>query len=103
MIFGGTLTPFKGTLYSSKEGEAKRQAVNESIRTSGAHDAVIDFDAVVRDSSIEQPPTVSTGLSARKLAPPERRGVSRHGGGRRPYPVPKRPAAEISGGRDPRA
>ena len=51
MIFGGTLTPFKGTLYSSKEGEAKRQAVNESIRTSGAHDAVIDFDAVVRDSS----------------------------------------------------
>jgi lysophospholipase L1-like esterase len=51
-IYGGTLTPFEGTAfpgYYSLEGEAKRQAVNRWIRTSGAYDAVIDFDAAVRD------------------------------------------------------
>ena len=31
------------------ENEAKRQAVNRWIRTSGAFDGVIDFDAAVRD------------------------------------------------------
>ena len=51
MIYGWTLTPFEGALYSSEEDEAKRQAVNAWIRTSGTYDAVIDFDAAVRDSS----------------------------------------------------
>ena len=51
MIYGWTLTPFEGALYSSEEDEAKRQAVNAWIRTSGTYDAVIDFVAVVRDSS----------------------------------------------------
>jgi len=31
------------------ENEAKRQAVNRWIRTSGAFDGVVDFDAAVRD------------------------------------------------------
>jgi lysophospholipase L1-like esterase len=48
-IYGGTLTPFQGAFYSSTAGEAKREAVNQWIRTSGAFDAVIDFDKVVRD------------------------------------------------------
>ena len=48
-IYGGTLTPFKGAFYWTEAGEAKRQALNAWIRTSGAYDAVIDFDAVVRD------------------------------------------------------
>ena len=51
-IFGGTLTPYKGTIFSgyyNDVGEANREAVNEWIRTSGAFDAVIDFEAVVRD------------------------------------------------------
>ena len=48
-IFGATLTPFKGAGYYSARGEAKREAVNQWIRTSGAFDGVIDFDAVVRD------------------------------------------------------
>jgi lysophospholipase L1-like esterase len=51
-IIGGTLTPFEGTTfpgYYTPEGEAKRQAVNHWIRTSGAFDAVIDFDKVIRD------------------------------------------------------
>jgi lysophospholipase L1-like esterase len=48
-IFGGTLLPFEGAAYFNPEGEAKRQAVNEWIRTSKVYDAVIDFDAAVRD------------------------------------------------------
>lgn len=48
-IFGATLTPFGGFLLSSPEKEGKRQAVNHWIRTSGEYDAVIDFDAVLRD------------------------------------------------------
>jgi len=52
LIYGGTLTPFEGTTfpgYYTPAGEAKREAVNQWIRTSGAYDAVIDFDAAVRD------------------------------------------------------
>jgi lysophospholipase L1-like esterase len=48
-IFGATLTPFEGANYYSPEKEVKRKAVNEWIRTSKAYDAVIDFDAAVRD------------------------------------------------------
>jgi lysophospholipase L1-like esterase len=48
-IFGATLTPFEGANYWTPEGEAKRQALNEWIRTSQAYDAVFDFDAAVRD------------------------------------------------------
>ena len=50
-IYGGTLTPFEGALYFTEAGEAKRQAVNEWIRNGGEYDAVIDFDAVLRDSA----------------------------------------------------
>jgi lysophospholipase L1-like esterase len=48
-VYGGTLLPFTGAMYASEEKEAIRQAVNRWIRSSGAFDAVIDFDAVVRD------------------------------------------------------
>ncbi len=48
-IFGATLTPFEGAAYFTSVGEAKRQAVNRWIRTSGAYDGVIDFEAAVRD------------------------------------------------------
>jgi lysophospholipase L1-like esterase len=50
-IYGATLTPYEGAAYFSTEGEAKRKALNQWIRTSGAYDAVIDFDMVVRDAS----------------------------------------------------
>ena len=51
LIYGCTLTPFGGLgpPYETPAGEAKRQAVNQWIRTSDAFDAVIDFDQVVRD------------------------------------------------------
>ncbi|MBZ5659591.1 MAG: SGNH/GDSL hydrolase family protein [Acidobacteriia bacterium] len=48
-IFGATMTPFYGAPYYSAEGEAKRQAVNQWIRTGKAFDGVIDFDAATRD------------------------------------------------------
>lgn len=55
-ILGATLTPFEDTFrgnplfgYYDEAKEAKRQAVNAWIRTGGAFDGVIDFDAVARD------------------------------------------------------
>lgn len=51
-IYGVTLTPYEGTTfhgYFQPAGEAKREAVNAWIRSGGSFDAVIDFDAAVRD------------------------------------------------------
>jgi lysophospholipase L1-like esterase len=48
-IFGATLLPYQGAGYYSLAGEAIREAVNIWIRTSGAFDGVIDFDAAMRD------------------------------------------------------
>jgi lysophospholipase L1-like esterase len=48
-IFGATLLPFQGAGYYTAAGEAVREAVNTWIRTGGAFDGVIDFDAVMRD------------------------------------------------------
>jgi lysophospholipase L1-like esterase len=50
-IYGATILPFKDdTLgFYSPENEAKRQAVNQWIRGSGAYDGVIDFDKATRD------------------------------------------------------
>lgn len=48
-IYGGTILPFESAVYFTEAGEQKRQAVNDWIRTSGAFDAVIDFDAAIRD------------------------------------------------------
>lgn len=46
---GATIGPFQGWGTWTPEREAVRAAVNEWIRESGAFDAVIDFDAVLRD------------------------------------------------------
>ena len=51
-IFGATITPNGSSGVPgafTPENEAKRQAVNHWIRTGGAFDGVVDFDAVVRD------------------------------------------------------
>ena len=50
-VVGATILPCGGTkVYrSDADADADRQAVNAWIRTSGAFDAVIDFDAVTRD------------------------------------------------------
>ncbi|MGE8175271.1 SGNH/GDSL hydrolase family protein [Pseudomonas fluorescens] len=55
-IIGTTLMPFEDALqgtpivhYYSAEKEQLRQALNQWIRSSGAFDAVIDFDRIMRD------------------------------------------------------
>ncbi|WP_326953010.1 SGNH/GDSL hydrolase family protein [Amycolatopsis sp. NBC_01286] len=48
-VIGGTLTPFKGWGVYDETLEATRTAVNRFIRTSNVFDAVVDFDAAVRD------------------------------------------------------
>lgn len=50
-VYGSTITPFGGSFYATPEAERARQTVNQWIRTSGHFDAVIDFDAVTRDSN----------------------------------------------------
>jgi lysophospholipase L1-like esterase len=49
VIFGATLTPEGGMRGASAARDAKRIALNTWIRTSGAYDAVIDFDKLTRD------------------------------------------------------
>jgi lysophospholipase L1-like esterase len=50
-VYGATITPYVGSNYyhPGPLSEANRQAVNAWIRAAGHFDAVIDFDAVVRD------------------------------------------------------
>jgi lysophospholipase L1-like esterase len=48
-VIGGTLPPYEGANYARESGEAIREAVNNWIRTSGAYDGVIDFEAATRD------------------------------------------------------
>jgi lysophospholipase L1-like esterase len=48
-VVGATVTPQEGQRTATAQGEATRQAVNRWIRTSGRFDAVVDFDAAVRD------------------------------------------------------
>jgi lysophospholipase L1-like esterase len=50
-VYGATITPYTGSDYyhPGQWSEADRQAVNAWIRGAGHFDAVIDFDAVVRD------------------------------------------------------
>ena len=52
-VFGATLTPFAGSGqdFYSAANEVVRERVNAWIRTSGAYDGIVDFDAAVRDPS----------------------------------------------------
>jgi len=48
-VYASPILPYKGAGYWSPEGEADRNTINTWIRESGAFDAVIDFDAAIRD------------------------------------------------------
>jgi lysophospholipase L1-like esterase len=50
-VYGATITPFAGSDYyhPGPRTEADRQKINEWIRARGNFDAVIDFDATLRD------------------------------------------------------
>jgi lysophospholipase L1-like esterase len=51
LVFGGTITPFANDTFGfdTPANRAARLVVNRWIRTSGAYDAVVDFDAALRD------------------------------------------------------
>jgi lysophospholipase L1-like esterase len=49
LVYGATITPIGGSQYDSAIHEQVRKTVNDWIRTSGEFDAVIDFDAAVRN------------------------------------------------------
>ena len=87
-IYGATLTPFGGFVFSSAEKEAKRQAVNHWIRTSGEYDAVIDFDAVVRDPS--NPTRLRSDLRQWRPSASERLRLRSNGQRHRPRAVQER-------------
>jgi lysophospholipase L1-like esterase len=55
-IIGCTLTPYGGAGYQREHGEGVREKVNDWIRTSGAFDAVVDFEKATRDAS--NPPKI---------------------------------------------
>jgi lysophospholipase L1-like esterase len=61
-VLGATIAPYAGSAYYSEEGEAQRQAINSWIRTGGAFDGVLDFDAVLRDP--RQPTQIADALHA---------------------------------------
>jgi lysophospholipase L1-like esterase len=61
-IFGATIAPYEGANYFSPEGEAIRQQINAWIRTAGAFDAVLDFDAALRDPA--KPTQIAASLHA---------------------------------------
>jgi hypothetical protein len=65
--------PYQGFGAWTATGEAKREAVNQWIRTSGAFDGVIDFDAALRDPSNRR--RMALSMTAGSLA-------SRSGGAR---------------------
>jgi lysophospholipase L1-like esterase len=48
-VVGGTITPYQGWSTYNSAGEQVRRSVNAWIRSSGTFDAVVDFDAAVRD------------------------------------------------------
>jgi lysophospholipase L1-like esterase len=48
-VIGCTLTPYGGAGYATEQGEEIRSALNQFIRTSKLFDAVVDFEAAMRD------------------------------------------------------
>jgi len=62
-VIGATLTPYEGAAYYSEPGEAIREAVNQWIRSAGAFDGVVDFDAAVRDP--DNPKKIRPGFNIR--------------------------------------
>jgi lysophospholipase L1-like esterase len=74
-VYGGTLLPFEGAMYFHAAGETTRQAVNAWIRTSGAFDGVIDFEAAMKDPA--KPSRMLEGLHSGDFLHPGDAGYAR--------------------------
>ncbi|MFB7330714.1 GDSL-type esterase/lipase family protein [Streptomyces adustus] len=59
-VHAATIAPYGSSEMYSAEGDRAREQVNAWIRTSGAFDGVLDFDAVWRDSA--DPTHIRSGL-----------------------------------------
>jgi lysophospholipase L1-like esterase len=66
-VYGATLLPIQKSVKDTPENEVTRQAVNDWIRNSGAFDAVIDFEKVVRDPG--NPLTIRSDLTSDYVHP----------------------------------
>jgi len=66
-VIGCTLTPYEGAGYAREAGEAVREAVNNFIRTGGAFDAVVDFEAATRDPA--NPKHLRSNITSDNLHP----------------------------------
>ena len=70
-IYGATLTPFEGAAYWTPEGEAKRQALNEWIRTGRRTTASSISTPAIRDPS--HPTKILAAVRLGRSPAPERR------------------------------
>ena len=90
-IYGATLTPFGGSNkqyggdYGTAAGEKQRQLLNRWIRTSGAFDAVFDFDKALRDP--RHPGPDAPEVRQRRPSAPRRRRLPEDGRHREPQGV----------------
>ena len=71
-VYGATITPFGRSFYDRLGHETARAEVNNWIRTSGKFDAVIDFDAAVRDP--KNPTNLLPGADSGDHLHPNERG-----------------------------
>ena len=67
-IYGATLLPIGSSIKYSAANEATRQAVNTWIRTPGNFDAVLDFEAVVKDPTAN-PARIKSSLTCDYVHP----------------------------------
>lgn len=67
-IYGATLLPIGSSIKYSTTNEATRQAVNTWIRTPGNFDAVLDFEAVVKDPTAN-PARIKSSLTCDYVHP----------------------------------
>ena len=78
-VIGATILPDGGSAYyhPGTAGEADRVAVNAWIRTSGVFDAVVDFDAVMRDPA--DPARLAAAFDSGDGLHPSAKGYARMG------------------------
>lgn len=68
-VYGATILPCAPSFYSTPELESARQEINHWIRTGRAYDAVIDFDAALRD--LKDPTRLSAAAESKDHLHPE--------------------------------
>lgn len=72
LVYGATLLPCGKSFYDTSVLERDRQNINKWIRTAGAFDAVLDFDAALRDPG--NPATLSAAAESTDFLHPANLG-----------------------------